>query len=290
MREISCGRAARFLPLYAAGDLEGGREQEIASHVAACEGCRRTVAGLGASRALLVEACAAPEFGAEFYAGIRSSVLEQLSRDRGPSTPSLVAALFGRRLAYAATFAVALIAVALALQHFRVGDHVTPREIADAPQPISAPTKDQSQRVISAPLGAGADEAARWSSLAASRSRRGLSRRIGQASTRASVGNVIGHKAIEQSPSSVRNPLTLLAYEPGVVQRSQGGAGERIHVNGSRDRAFNVDIDGIDADSAEVSRIEIQTADPNIRIIWLAPQKSEAPDPNEPKNENGERK
>jgi hypothetical protein len=51
-----------------------------------------------------------------------------------------------------------------------------------------------------------------------------------------------------------------------------------------------VDIDGIDADSAEVSRIEIQTADPNIRIIWLAPQKSEAPDPNEPKNENGERK
>ena len=40
----------------------------------------------------------------------------------------------------------------------------------------------------------------------------------------------------------------------------------------------------------EVSRIEIQTADPSIRIIWLAPQKSEAPNPNEPKNENGERK
>jgi hypothetical protein len=26
------------------------------------------------------------------------------------------------------------------------------------------------------------------------------------------------------------------------------------------------------ADASEIARIEIQTADPNIRIIWLAPQ------------------
>ncbi|MFL6228419.1 MAG: hypothetical protein ACJ741_06535, partial [Pyrinomonadaceae bacterium] len=37
--------------------------------------------------------------------------------------------------------------------------------------------------------------------------------------------------------------------------------------------------------AAEVSRIEIQTADPNIRIIWLAPQKSEAPSPERDRNE-----
>ena len=38
------------------------------------------------------------------------------------------------------------------------------------------------------------------------------------------------------------NPLTLLVLEPGVVQRSQGTSGSGIHVNGSRDRTFNVTI------------------------------------------------
>jgi hypothetical protein len=30
--------------------------------------------------------------------------------------------------------------------------------------------------------------------------------------------------------------------------------------------------------SPQISRIEIQTADPNIRIIWLSPQESREPD------------
>src|SRR5437667_378008 len=46
--------------------------------------------------------------------------------------------------------------------------------------------------------------------------------------------------------------LTLLVLEPGVVQRSAGGAGSGIHVNGSRDRAYNVTIDGIEANESTV--------------------------------------
>ena len=42
----------------------------------------------------------------------------------------------------------------------------------------------------------------------------------------ATIGNVIEHKAIEQLPLNGRNPLNLIAYEPGVVQRSQGGEGD----------------------------------------------------------------
>jgi len=49
-----------------------------------------------------------------------------------------------------------------------------------------------------------------------------------------------------------RNPLTLLTLEPGVVQRSAGGAGSGIHVKGSRDRAYNVTIDGIEANESSV--------------------------------------
>ena len=68
----------------------------------------------------------------------------------------------------------------------------------------------------------------------------------------ATMGNVVEQKAIETLPLNGRNPLTLLLLEPGVVQRSFGGAGSGVHVNGSRDRAYNVTIDGIEANESSV--------------------------------------
>jgi hypothetical protein len=68
----------------------------------------------------------------------------------------------------------------------------------------------------------------------------------------ATIGNVVEQKAIETLPLNGRNPLTLLLLEPGVTQRSFGGAGSGVHVNGSRDRAYNVTIDGIEANESSV--------------------------------------
>ena len=68
----------------------------------------------------------------------------------------------------------------------------------------------------------------------------------------ATIGNVVQRKAIESLPLNGRNPLTLIVLEPGVVQRSFGGIGAGVHVNGSRDRAFNVTIDGIEANESTV--------------------------------------
>jgi hypothetical protein len=68
----------------------------------------------------------------------------------------------------------------------------------------------------------------------------------------ATLGNVVEQKAIETLPLNGRNPLTLLLLEPGVVQRSFGGIGSGVHVNGSRDRAYNVTIDGIEANESSV--------------------------------------
>jgi len=68
----------------------------------------------------------------------------------------------------------------------------------------------------------------------------------------ASIGNVVERTAIELLPLNGRNPLTLLLLEPGVVQRSAGGAGSGVHVNGARDRAYNVTIDGIEANESSV--------------------------------------
>src|SRR2546425_4911446 len=68
----------------------------------------------------------------------------------------------------------------------------------------------------------------------------------------AAIGNVVEHKAIVDLPLNGRNPLALIALEPGVVQRSSGAAGSGIHVNGARDRSVNVTVDGIEANESSV--------------------------------------
>src|SRR3989442_1912074 len=70
--------------------------------------------------------------------------------------------------------------------------------------------------------------------------------------TSAAVSDVMTEKQVRNLPVNGRNPLTLLTLEPGVVQRTTNGAGSDTHVFGSRDRANNVNIDGIDANESTV--------------------------------------
>lgn len=274
MRGMNCKRAAEFLPLYAAGDLEAARAREVASHIIACGDCRRLAEEFRESRALLVEAFETPEFGAEFYSGIRSSVLEKISRDREPSTPSFVAALFGRRLAYATTFAVALIALALALQHFRNSVRETPQELAHGRQNTNAPKQDRQRESEASPqLNAKKNEPTPKLTYTATIPRREPTRR--------------------DAPERRRDPIPTPAMrdnESAMIAQVSPSSINDAHEASESASPANVLVPSTATAAPEVSRIEIQTADPNIRIIWLAPQKSEAPNPNEPKNENGERK
>src|SRR5215813_1988229 len=68
----------------------------------------------------------------------------------------------------------------------------------------------------------------------------------------AMLGDVVGQKAVKDLPLNGRNPLTLITLEPGLVQRTTNSSGSGTHVNGSRDRAHNVTIDGIDANETSV--------------------------------------
>src|SRR5919108_457143 len=70
--------------------------------------------------------------------------------------------------------------------------------------------------------------------------------------TSAQVSDIVPEKDIKNLPLNGRNPLTLLTLEPGVVQRTNQSAGSNTHVFGSRDRAHNVTVDGIDANESTV--------------------------------------
>jgi len=64
--------------------------------------------------------------------------------------------------------------------------------------------------------------------------------------TNATLGNVVEKETVVTLPLNGRNPLNLIVLEPGVTQRS----GTTINVNGMRDQAGNVTIDGIEANEA----------------------------------------
>lgn len=76
----------------------------------------------------------------------------------------------------------------------------------------------------------------------------------------ATIGNVVEQKAISTLPLNGRNPLNLIMYEPGVVQRS----GNTVNVNGARASAVNVTIDGIEAN-------ESTNPNPTSNIFRLTP-------------------
>ncbi len=68
-----------------------------------------------------------------------------------------------------------------------------------------------------------------------------------QTSSSGNFGNTVEEKALTTLPivgSRGRNPLSFILFQPGVTPDANTGGG--VHVHGSRDRAFNFTLDGID--------------------------------------------
>ncbi|HXF05304.1 MAG TPA: TonB-dependent receptor [Blastocatellia bacterium] len=70
--------------------------------------------------------------------------------------------------------------------------------------------------------------------------------------THAMISDVVTRRAVADLPLNGRNPLSLIVLQPGLVQRTTNSAGSGTHVFGSRDRAHNVTVDGIDANESSV--------------------------------------
>ena len=70
--------------------------------------------------------------------------------------------------------------------------------------------------------------------------------------TNATISDVVTGSEIRNLPLNGRNPLNLINIEPGLIQTSTNAVGSGTHINGSRDRAFNVTLDGIDVNEPSV--------------------------------------
>ena len=85
-----------------------------------------------------------------------------------------------------------------------------------------------------------------------------------QTNTSGNVGSTIDQRSVESLPIvglRGRNPLDLLNYQPGVVVGSNTGGG--VHVHGSRDRAFNFTLDGVDINESTAGGSNFTPIRPN---------------------------
>jgi hypothetical protein len=265
---MRCTRVEKFLPLYVAGDLAGRRAgRRVTNHLATCERCRGAAEEYEASRNLLrVAATLPPDFDGAFYEELRRSVLTEIKREHTRlAPPARIASLFNARFAYAASLAFLLAVVAALSLHSYVGrtsvDTAPPQKhmIADTNHersgtteatPVSTQAKEGGRQTLS-PLVETTRENKKHGSQVAqlSSSQRRANNGRAQNETQRSV-NSLKHTA----SYAKRNPLA-----PVVAATAE---------NKEQIASINVATDAV----PEVSRIEIQTADPNIRIIWLSPK------------------
>ncbi len=85
-----------------------------------------------------------------------------------------------------------------------------------------------------------------------------------QTSTSGNVGTTVEQRTLESLPIvglRGRNPLDLLNFQPGVV--FGGNTGGAVNVHGSRDRAFNFTLDGIDINESTAGGSNFTPLRPN---------------------------
>jgi hypothetical protein len=283
MRELSCKHVARMMPLYVAGDLIRDLDHEVARHLAACEECRRLAEEFSEISGLLIQACAPPKFDPEFYSGIRRGVLGEIKRDRILAKPSL----FRRRWLYATAIAAVVVSFLVVLRLGGPRRH-TSQDLSVA-ELLVQPTPGQTKRTESSATSQSSD---------LPRSRR-------ESQVLPGTPKVHSHKFLALGPprgssrqfEKVRKPYASDTGQRSLDERTQIGEIAQA-LRPSMTVAPTV-LSGASASSpagrgspSPVSQIEIQTANPNVRIIWLArreARESEGTIHDHATNENGNR-
>jgi hypothetical protein len=263
---MSCEEVKAKLSLYVAADVERQDERErIEVHLRACQSCRAEAAEWEASRELL-RLHAPPEFDALFFDRIRRDVLRQIS-DAPP--PSLFARLLGqpfgqRTLVYAAAFSMLVCAVIIS-SHFlrqRQTPHAT---IAKKDKGESGGNAQKSGLQESGTQTHGGfaveDEGNAPEPVQASTPRH-KSRRPNATMQ----GAAPGEKPLSPTPQVQGDEQTA------ALTAAQGRSGVRSLQEPATTGVPSQNLVETASADRKMLRIELQTSDPNIRIIWLSPQ------------------
>lgn len=232
---MNCQQVEELLPLYAGRDLDVKSAASVEAHIQTCAACAKA-ANEYDEAFQLTQQFAPPVFSEGVYAGMRQRVLRELqSQQRTPAWTQTIVGLFRPRLSWAVA-SVLLIAVSLFALYFVMKRGSVRKDLAKAAS-SNQRSDPQDGRQAAPP----SPEKRREHSLANVHQDGSKKRR------KTSVARMNDRTANSQNSVAARQqvPPRKLS-EPVVLQ------------------PFEVDASG------ETMRVEMQTKDPNIRIIWFS--------------------
>jgi anti-sigma factor RsiW len=234
---MNCRRIEQLISLYVEGDLEPKKASEVSLHLSRCGSCSRMAADYRGSQDWL-RASAQVDFGDAELDRLRAGVLKEIERQgvRPGFLQLMVRAFAAKRLALASA-ALLILFGALAVYLY-----------SRAP---GAGTGNAAKTGTDAPR-----EDATATAVASSETRKPAPE--ADSVSPAPRKLYAGRKRLRRAPRVTSAPEQATTFRPEQADpiqppgnQSQGGA-----------------------DSRGMLRIEIQTSDPNIRIIWFAPKES----------------
>ena len=247
---MNCKDAQELLPLYVGRDLEERRAKLVMAHVQSCKECAGSVVEYRETRELLQQ-FTPPPFSEEVYAGIRQRVLHDIEREAtAPGMSRLLESLFRPRLRWAVATAL-LLAVSWFAFYFianRANERRDGKQLAESGSKVVGPTSPSIKGSVRPP----ADPVKNRVPV------RELAGGTHPTQRRKGIGNAPDRSATVNGPdtsslSAETLPNNLVA--PAVVPAPDSATSEKT------------------------LRVEIQTKDPNIRIIWFTPQPTKQDSP-----------
>jgi hypothetical protein len=245
---MNCTKIEKLLPLYAGGDLAGRQSSEVRAHLSSCDGCRNLAEEFAASRER-ARNLAVPEFGAEFYEQLRGAVLAEIN-SRPASRPSVFQSLrylFAARPAMAASLATLALfgLLSFALYSSLVKSYRT------------LPVIEQGMANFNLDvLGEGAGGRTSEDDGTSNGARNGQTGFITTTTTTTTARNIARRRS-GRTPEAMR--------QENSAPQNTGTAGSTV----AQDTAQADGAAGDETTQQAVARMDIQTSDPNIRIIWL---------------------
>ena len=248
---MNCQQVQDLVPLYIGSDLDETRAPLVAAHVQVCETCTRAEHEYRETTQLL-QTFVPPAFTEDFYAAMRRSVWQNLEeKPKSSALSRFIADLFHPRLGWALASAV-LIAVSA------VGIYVISRRGAvqqpfvSTQTPLTAATQDNQPTTSSQNNGS----STRSSALSGSKPPRTNVHPIQVRQNRNTIHDRVNLPTV--SAIAAVSPASISAPAAGESRQADSGVSDASHAP---------------------LRVEIQTKNPNIRIIWFTPRdpKSSAP-------------
>ena len=232
---MNCRRIEKLIPLYVEGDLDTGQADQVRAHAKSCPNCNGLVAEYKESQRWL-RSFAPPHFDDALLDDLKLGVLEKINEQEEPvSFLNAIAGQWTRRLVLAAS--VALL-IAFGVLAFYVYQNNRNDIVAE-----SGTEQGEQSREIALQL-----EAVKQ----APRASFSIKHRRHMANAQRRLGAARRHANSEQ-------------------------VAERLDEPGARHDVATETSAGLSDDPAasqEMLRIEIQTSDPSIRIIWFSPKEN----------------